>query len=192
MFAVCLPAYNNPLLDEYNKLGLQRLTKEPKDDLPPLLELSARAVYNHGIEHNTGCIPQELEGMENSGLTIVLSLSMFLGDKVLAIKHILCTIFQFSVQTSLLFSSAVVSAYLFQLWGPVLFPLQIECLLSHGRCLPPSAAVAAVVLALGQQEMCATRVKEVTHVKWREIFTIFLDIFWIYFCISLKSISNTT
>ncbi|XP_062502843.1 leucine-rich repeat-containing protein 40-like [Corticium candelabrum] len=59
-------AYNNPLLDEYNKLGLQRLTKEPKDDLPPLLELSARAVYNHGIEHNTGCIPQELEALLSS------------------------------------------------------------------------------------------------------------------------------
>jgi hypothetical protein len=59
-------AYNNPLLDEYNTSGLRRLTKKPKEYLPPLLELSARAVYNHCIKRSLGSIPRELEGLLSS------------------------------------------------------------------------------------------------------------------------------
>eukprot|EP00118_Oscarella_pearsei_P008636 m.45650 g.45650 ORF g.45650 m.45650 type:complete len:499 (+) comp33623_c0_seq8:124-1620(+) len=59
-------AYQNPVLDEGNRLDIGRLIAHPKKNFPPLLELAAREVYRSNIIHGPGSIPQELQNFLSS------------------------------------------------------------------------------------------------------------------------------
>ena len=133
-----ITAYNNPLLDEYNKSGLRRLTKEPKEHLPPLLELSARAVYNHCIKRNVGSIPRELEGA-------------LLEHSLLQLHQTVCFA-----------SSPVICQDLLKLWRAIFLPFQVKCLLLYSWCISPCAITTTAVFSTCQCEMQANSARQLT------------------------------
>ena len=55
-------ALYNPLLDDSDKKTIQDLTRTPNEIIPPLIELSARAILRHGLQWKPGDLPKRLEG----------------------------------------------------------------------------------------------------------------------------------
>lgn len=55
-------ALYNPLLEDTDTKIIEGMTKVPKEPVPSLVELSARAIYKHALHWKPGDLPRRLEG----------------------------------------------------------------------------------------------------------------------------------
>ena len=54
-------ALYNPLLDDLDSKTIQKLTRTPSEPVPPLVELSGRAIIKHRLRWKPGDLPKRLE-----------------------------------------------------------------------------------------------------------------------------------